>query len=118
ARPLGAIDATEIAMGIRPFIPDGHTIVIEPFDIGIAAEKPEQLVKNRLGVDFLGGEQRERVAQGTADLCTKEGIGAGAGAVRLKLSVFQDVPQQIEILSHRGGNLIGKETADNAESIP
>ena len=39
-------------------------------------------------------------------------IRARAGAVGLELAVFEDVPQQIEVLNHRGENLTTKDTKD------
>jgi hypothetical protein len=56
-------------------------------------------------VDLLRGEQRKRIAQRTADLRAENGKRACAGAVGLELPVFEDVPEQIEVLNHRGKNL-------------
>lgn len=61
---------------------------------------------------LLGGDERKAVAQGKAQLRAEDGIGAGAGAVGLELSVFEDVPEQIEILNHRGKNLTTKDTQE------
>ena len=103
--PLRAIDSTEIAVLVRPFVPDGHAVIIEPFDVRVAAQKPEQLVENGFGVDLFGGEQRKRIAQRTPDLRAEQGIGAGARAVRFELPVVEDVPEQIEVLNHAKKNL-------------
>jgi hypothetical protein len=53
-------------------------------------------------------EHREIFPQIEPCLSTEHGIRTGAGAVSLEFSVFEDVPQQIEILNHRGGNLTTK----------
>ena len=53
-------------------------------------------------VRLLGGQERKTFAQIKPHLCAEDGIGAGAGAVGLELSVFEDVLEQIEILNHCG----------------
>ena len=57
---------------------------------------------------LLGGKEWKTFAQIKAYLCAEDGIGAGAGAVGLELSMFEDVPQQIEVLNHRGKSLTTK----------
>ena len=101
-RPLRAIDAAEAAVPVRPFVPDRHAMLVEPFHVRVASQKPEQLVDDGLGVDLLGGEQRKRFAQRTADLRAEDGERARARAVGLEPAVFKHVPQQIEVLNHRG----------------
>ena len=59
-------------------------------------------------MQFLRGEQRKRVAQRTPDLRAENGKRARARAVALELPVFKDMPQQIEVLNHRGKNLTMK----------
>ena len=39
--PLCTVDAAQVAIRIGPFVPDGNTMLLQPFDIGIAAQKPE-----------------------------------------------------------------------------
>jgi len=107
-RPLRAINAAQISIRVRPFVPDRHAVIVEPFDVRVAAQKPEQLVEDGLGMDLLRGEQRKRLAQRTADLRAENGKRARARAVGLELSVIEDVPEQIEVLNHRGKNLTTK----------
>jgi hypothetical protein len=52
-------------------------------------------------VDLFRCEQRKRFAQRTTDLRAENGKRARARAVGLEFSVFEDVPQQIEVLNHR-----------------
>ena len=107
--PLRTIHAAQIAgFFVGPFIPDAHAVVVEPFDVGIAAQEPEQFINDRLGMHLLGGEQREGVAQRKPDLRAKERVRAGAGAVGLELAVFHDVSQQIEVLNHAGKTLTAR----------
>ena len=106
--PLRAINAAQAAILVRPFVPDRHAVLVEIFDVGIAAQEPEQFVNDGFGMDFLGGEQREMAPQVKPRLRAEHGIRAGARAVGLELSALQNVPQQIEVLNHRGGNLTAK----------
>ena len=53
-------------------------------------------------MQFLGRENGKVLAQIEPCLRAEHGIGAGARAVGLELAVFEDVSQQIEVLSHLG----------------
>ena len=92
-------------------------MLIEPFHICVATQKPEQFINDGFGMGFLGREQREIVAQIEPRLRAEHGIRAGAGAVGLEFSVLQDVPQQIEVLNHRGENLTTKDTKDTKRNL-
>ena len=116
-RPLRAVNASQAAILVRPFVPDGHAVVVKVFDVRVAAQKPEQFINDGLGVDLLRGEQRKRFAQRTTDLRAEDGIRARAGAVGLEPAVFEDVPQQIEILNHRGKNLTTKSAKDTKRNL-
>ena len=82
--PLHAIHRSQIPSGRGPFIPDGHAVLVEPADVGVAAQEPQQLVDHRLGVHLLGGDQREAGRQVVAHLMAEQAAGAGAGAVGLR----------------------------------
>ena len=56
-------------------------MIVEPFDVRVAAQKPEQLVDDGLGVNLFRGEQRKRIAQRTADLRAENRKCARARAV-------------------------------------
>ena len=58
------------------------------------------------------------LAQVEPRLRAEHGIRAGAGAVGLEFAVFQDVPQQIEVLNHRGKNLTTKHAKDTKRNNP
>jgi hypothetical protein len=81
---------------------------VQPLDVRVSAQKPEQLVNDGFGVNLFGGEQWKRVAQRAADLRAEQGKRAGASAVGLEPAVFVDVPEQIKVLNHRGKNLTTK----------
>ena len=99
--PLDAVDGTQLAVGVGPFVPDLHAALLQPAHVGVAAQEPEQLQRHRLEVHALGGDQREAFGQVEADLAPEDAAGAGAGAVALGGAVGQHVAQQVLI---RGGN--------------
>jgi hypothetical protein len=68
-------------------------------------------------MDLLRREQREIVSQVESRLRAEHGIGAGAGAVGLELSVLQNLSQQIEVLNHRGEKLTTKGTKDTKRNL-
>jgi hypothetical protein len=80
-------------------------MVVEVFDIRVAAQEPEQFVDDGFEVQFFRGEHRKTLAQIEPRLRTEYGISARARAVGLKFAMFKDLPQQIEVLNHSGKNL-------------
>ena len=61
-----------------------HAVIFEIFDVGIAGQKPQQLVDDRLEVQFLGGEQRKALREVEPHLMAEHRQGADAGAVVLR----------------------------------
>ncbi len=57
--PLCAINTTELAVFIGPFIPDRHAVLVEITSVGVAAQEPEQLINDGFDVQLFCGEQRE-----------------------------------------------------------
>lgn len=49
--PLYTVDRPEFACITCPFVPDGDSVLVQPTDIGIAAQKPQQLVSRQ--ADFM-----------------------------------------------------------------
>ena len=76
-------------------------MLIEVFDIGVAAEEPEQFVDNRFEMELFGGEQRKSVSQREARLSAEDAIRAGAGAVVFEFAAVEHQSQEIEVLNHR-----------------
>ena len=66
--PLVAVDRPEVAVGVGPLVPDRDAAVLEPLDVGVAAQEPQQLGEHRPGVDLLGGDQREPLGEVEAHL--------------------------------------------------
>ena len=66
---------------------------------------------------FLVVSSGKLFAQIEPRLRAEHGIRARAGAVGLEFSVFENVPQQIEVLNHRGENLTTKHTKDTKRNL-
>ncbi len=59
--PLVAIDRPQIAVRVRPLVPDRDAVVVQVADIGVTLEEPKQLMDDRLGVNLFGRDQRETI---------------------------------------------------------
>ena len=80
--PLRAVHAAEVAVGVRPFVPDGDTVLIQIADVRFAAQKPEQLVDDGFEMQLLGCQQREAFREVEPRLRAEPGVGADAGCGR------------------------------------
>ena len=98
--PLRAIDRPQLAIGVGPFVPDGDAMLLQPMDIGFAAQEPEQFIDDGFQMQLLGGDQRKALGQIEAHLMAEDGARAGAGAVALFHALVQGQFHQIEILAH------------------
>jgi hypothetical protein len=61
--------------------------------IGIALQKPEQLIDDTLEVYFLGGKKREALLQIETHLMAKDADGTCAGTVALLITLVKDALQ-------------------------
>ena len=93
--PLLAVYGAEIAVFIRPFVPDADPILLEVLGVGAALQKPQQFMDDGFQVAFLGSDQRETLCEVEAHLVAEDAGGAGAGAVGFFRSVIEDVLHQI-----------------------
>ena len=75
-------------------------MLVQIGDIGIAHQKPQQLVDDRLDVDFLGRHQRKTKGQIETQLSAEYGERTGAGAVRFADAVVANMAHEIEVLLH------------------
>ena len=73
------VNRPQVAVFIGPLIPDGHFVVVEIFNIGIAGDKPQKFVDNGAQVDFLGCEKGESFTQVEAHLIAEYALGAHTG---------------------------------------
>ena len=99
--PLGAVDGPQIAVLVRPFVPDADPMLAQVADVGIAAQKPQQFVDDRLEMQLLGGYRREAFAQVEAHLMAENAERARAGTIALAGALLPDPAQEFEVLLHR-----------------
>ena len=99
--PLRSVDRAEIAVLIRPLIPDGDAVLLEIADVGVPFEKPEQLVDDGAEVELLRGEQREAAREVKALLCPEDGERSRPGTVFLPRPVIEDEVEETVVLDHR-----------------
>ena len=92
--PLVAVYGAEVAVFVGPFVPDGYVVFFQVADVGVAFEKPEQLV------ELFGGEQGEALGEVETHLVAEYGTGAGAGAVGFVSAVAEDVLHEVEVGLH------------------
>ena len=100
AAPLVAVNRAQIAIFIRPFIPNGNVVVFQVFDVGIAFEKPKQLMNNRAQMQFFGSQQRKAFTQIKTHLVTKHGTRAGAGTVGFVDTIVENMAHKVVIGFH------------------
>ncbi len=100
--PLVAVDRPEVAVWIRPRVPDRRVIAkILLVRVGRSGEEPQQLAHDRLEQHLLGREQREPLAKVVAGLRAEDRDRPGAGAIVAALTVIEDVLDKIEVLLHQ-----------------
>src|SRR5262249_14455105 len=90
----------KFAVRIGPVVPDRDTVGLEVAGVGLAAEKPDQLVDDRLEMHPLGRYQRETPRQIEAHLVAEDAERAGAGAVALANPLGAHTTHELEILLH------------------
>ena len=98
--PLAPVDGAELAVLRGPFVPDGHAVLVQVADVGLAAQEPQQLVDDRAQVQALGGDRGKARGEVEAHLPAEDAERARAGAVLLAHAVLEHVPHEVEILSH------------------
>ena len=79
--PLLAVDRAEVAILVRPLIPNRDFAVLQPADVSVAAQEPQQLDDDRAEVKLLGREHGEALREIEAHLRAEHAERAGAGAV-------------------------------------
>ena len=112
AAPLIAIHRAQLAIGVGPFVPDRHAVGFQVGDIGVAGQKPQQLVDDGFKVNFFGGDQRKTLRQVKAHLVAKDRARAGAGAVGFDVAVFQHMAHEIKISLHEKTKFLYGELID------
>ncbi len=93
--PLHAVHRAEVTVRRRPLVPDRHAVLLQPADVAVAAQEPQQLVGDRPEVHPLGRDQREALPQVEAQLVPEDAARAGAGAVGTARPGLQHVAEQV-----------------------
>src|SRR5690606_21140615 len=100
--PLESVDRPEVAVRVGPLVPDGDAVLVQIANVGVAPQKPEQLVNDRLDVHPLRGDEREARGEIEPELRAEDAAGASARPVRLWSAVVEHVLHQIEVAAHSG----------------
>src|ERR1043165_6996836 len=95
--PLRAVNPAKLAIGVGPLVPNSHAVLVEIFDVGIAAEKPEQFVDDRFKMELLRGEQWKTGVEWEPGLCAEDGMSPGACSVGFEFALLQNKREQIEV---------------------
>src|SRR5262249_34867024 len=99
--PLPAIDWPEIAVFVRPLVPNCHAMLVEVTHVGRALQEPEQFVDDRFHVQLLGGDERKTLRQVKAHLAAEQAQGTGSGAVPFPHAEVANLRKKVEILAQK-----------------
>ena len=77
-----------VAIGIG--IPDVYTIVYQVLDIGIATQKPQQLIDDTLEEELLSSNQRKALAEVETHLVAKDSLGTCSCSVATNNALATD----------------------------
>lgn len=67
-RPLRSVDTTQVSVFISPFVPDRDLVVSKIANVGVAFQKPEELVNDRTQMKLFRGEKRKAFVYSKASL--------------------------------------------------
>src|SRR5947209_14688158 len=95
--PLISVNRTELAVRVRPFVPDRDFVFVEIADVRLTSEEPQQLHDDRAEMDFLRRHQRKSGAEVEAKLAPENTECAGAGAVGFRRAVLEDVADEVQV---------------------
>lgn len=98
--PLLAVDRPEVALWIRPFVPDRHLIVMEISDVRVAFQEPQKFVEDRARRELLRGNERETLGEMEPHLPAEDRERADTRPIVLSGAVGKDVLEKVEVLTH------------------
>src|SRR5690606_9061793 len=116
--PLHAVYRAQVAVGVGPFVPDRDAALLQPADVGIAPQKPEQFYENALGMQFFGGDQRKALVQIETHLVAEHRTRSGAGAVGLAGAMFVYMAHEVFVLLHDDRSETGFSGWDGRLALP
>ena len=95
-----AINRTQLAALIGPFVPDADAMLLQIPDVRLAGQKPQQLVDDRFQMQLLGRDQGKAFIQLKPHLMAKYRQRSGSGAVAFLDPTVEDEFHQVKILAH------------------
>ena len=98
--PLDTVDRAEIAVRVGPLVPDRDPVLLQPADVRVAADEPQELADHRPHVHLLRGHQREAVLEIEPQLVPEDAQRPGAGPVVLAGALVEHALQEVEVLLH------------------
>ncbi len=101
--PLRAVHGAELALLVRPLVPDGDAVLAQIADVRVAAQEPEQLVHDRTQVHLLRRHHREAGGQIETHLVAEDAQRARPRPVALAHALIADVPHEVEVGFHPSG---------------
>ena len=90
----------QVAVFVRPFIPDPHSVLLKILDIGISGNEPQEFVYDGLEMQFFRSQHWKSFAQVKAHLMSEDTLCARTGAVGLHGSAGADTAQKFKVLFH------------------
>mmetsp|Transcript_50959 Transcript_50959/g.119503 ORF Transcript_50959/g.119503 Transcript_50959/m.119503 type:complete len:266 (+) Transcript_50959:42-839(+) len=99
AAPLHAVDRAEVAIRPGPLVPDRHAALLQPLDVAVAAQEPQQLQDDGFQMHLLRRHQREASGEVEAHLVAKHAARAGAGAVALLHAMLEHMAHEVFVLA-------------------
>src|SRR5439155_15332856 len=81
--PLRAVYAAQVSVLVGPLVPDGYTALLEPSNVCLAVQHPEQFVDDRFEMNLLSRDEWKPLRECEPRLCAEDGKRACSGAVGL-----------------------------------
>lgn len=95
-----AIDRPQVAVLVRPFVPDGNLVVLKVADVGVALQEPQQLMDDGAQMQFLGGQTGKALGQVEPHLVAENRDRPGPGPVLLPYPRVAHAAHQVQVLAH------------------
>ena len=93
-----AVDRSELSVVVCPLVPNRHLVLLEILDVGLASQKPKQLVSDKAKRNPFGRKQWKGVLEREPHLSPEEAAGARAGPIGFGISAIQNPLQEFEVL--------------------
>ena len=75
-------------------------MLIQVANVGLAVQKPKQLVDDRFEMELLGRQKGETLTQIESRLCPEDRQCAGSSSIAARYPLLQDEAKKIVILPH------------------